>query len=167
MLQSERLILRQLTDSDGQSVFDLRSDHRVNHYLNRQTPANLNDVAVFIDKINIGIRNKEWNYWGICLKENPQLIGTICLWNFTPDKKVAEIGYELKPEYQKRGYANEALHCIIDYSSKMLKLRKLIAFTHTRNHASRQLLVKNQFIPDNNVNNKPKNTDDLMYKRIL
>ena len=36
-----------------------------------------------------------------------EMIGSICLWNFTDNQKSAEIGYDLSPKYQRKGIMNE------------------------------------------------------------
>ena len=45
--------------------------------------------------ISAELRNGKSVTWGITRKESNDLIGTICLWNFSADKKTAEVGYDL------------------------------------------------------------------------
>ncbi|WP_435523251.1 hypothetical protein [Chryseobacterium indoltheticum] len=45
----------------------------------------------FILTIKQRVENKETIFWGISLKDQPELIGTICLWNFSEDRKKAEV----------------------------------------------------------------------------
>lgn len=52
----------------------------------------------FIKMIN---RDVEYNgslLWG-ALKGSNQIIGTICLWNFSKDRRTAEVGYDVGAEY--------------------------------------------------------------------
>ncbi|MFM9949131.1 MAG: GNAT family N-acetyltransferase; N-acetyltransferase, partial [Saprospiraceae bacterium] len=87
------------------------------------------------------------------------LIGTICLWNFSEDKTQAELGYELKPVFQGLGLMDEAVKSVLVYSFESIGIQTLCAFTHHNNNASRRLLEKNgfEFDPDQkddgNVNN--------------
>ncbi|RLJ30734.1 acetyltransferase (GNAT) family protein [Chryseobacterium sp. 7] len=53
--------------------------------------------------------NNQTVYLGISLKDQLNLIGTICLWNFSQDCKTTEVGYELLPEYHRQGIMCEAL----------------------------------------------------------
>ena len=73
------------------------------------------------------------------------LVGTICLWNFSDDKKTAETGYELMPSYQGKGIMDEALGEMINYAFGKLKLHAIDAFTHRENKASAKLLEKQGF----------------------
>ena len=145
-LTTERLTLRQLADDDDKEIFSLRSDNSVNQYITRPIPSGMDEARAFIQKINNGIRQNKSIYWAICLNDKPTLVGTICLWNFSDDRSVAELGYELLPAYQHKGIMNEALERIIMYAFETLKIEMLEAFTHKDNISSTQLLLKNNFI---------------------
>ncbi|SNR34883.1 GNAT family N-acetyltransferase [Lutibacter flavus] len=145
-LKSERLQLRQLNKSDAPIIFFLRSDAEVNKYIKRPTPKSIDDALAFIAKINNGIKENEWVYWCITLKDNPKVIGTISLWHFSKDKTIAEVGYDLHPDYQQKGIMNEALNTVLNYGFNTLNLREIEAFTHRNNNPSKKLLVNNKFI---------------------
>ena len=144
-LETERLILRQLTEDDTQEIFFLRTDEGVNLYIERPRPKNINDARKFILKINNGIKQNEMIDWAITLKDAHNLIGTICLWNFSKDKTRAEVGFELKPEYQGQGIMNEALEIILEFGFKTVALTSIDAYTHYDNLNSIKLLKKNGF----------------------
>jgi len=147
-LTTKRLLLRQLVATDDQSIFKIRSNDIVYKYLEKETQKDISEAQAFIKKINKGIANRECMYWAIILKESQGLIGTICLWNFSKDQLVAEIGYELHPDYHKRGLMNEALNKVVDFGFTVLNLKTLEAFTHKNNEASKTLLIKNKFLLD-------------------
>jgi ribosomal-protein-alanine N-acetyltransferase len=89
ILQTERLILRKLSLDDAEEIYFLRSDEEVNRYLDRKKANDLDDAHAFINKLNIGIANDKWIYWAVCFKDNPKLIGTICLWNLNDEENKA------------------------------------------------------------------------------
>jgi ribosomal-protein-alanine N-acetyltransferase len=144
-LKTERLLLRQLTESDDQVILFLRSDQTVNAHVTRTKTNTIEEAISFINKINKGIDEQNWLLWGITIKNNPKLIGTICLWNFSEDRKTAEVGYDLHPEFYKQGIMNEALKNILNYGFEVLKLDTIEAFTHRDNEASKKLLIRNNF----------------------
>jgi ribosomal-protein-alanine N-acetyltransferase len=145
VLTTLRLTLRKLTDQDKNEIFALRSDPKVNRFIDRPKPADLNAAAEFIKKINKNIQEKLSLYWGISLKDHAELIGTICLWNFAENQTVAELGYELNPAYQGRGLMLEAVLCILYYGFENISLKRIEAFTHKENLKSIELLKKNGF----------------------
>ncbi len=144
-LKTKRLLLRLLEEKDSEIILFLRSDETVNALVKRPKTNTLEEAIKFINKINKGIEEHDWLFWGITIKGNPQLIGTICLWNFSEDRKIAEVGYDLHPEYQGQGIMNEALLCILDYGFTKLQLDTTEAFTHQNNEASKKLLIRNSF----------------------
>jgi ribosomal-protein-alanine N-acetyltransferase len=141
VLETDRILLRALNNSDAGALLKLRSDEQVNRYLNRPPTTTIADAQAFIDKI----LNAGSTYWAIRLKNAPGLIGTICLWNFDTEKSMAEIGYELMPDHQGKGIMNDALQAIIGYCFDELQLRILAAVTHPDNEASAKLLKRNGF----------------------
>lgn len=145
-LSTARLRLRQLEATDVTAVFALRSDDSVNRFLERKKPTGVEEALAFIEKINKSIAENQSLYWSITLKEDPALIGTICLWNYSPDRMTAELGYELSPEHQGKGLMQEALQAVIRYAFENAGFTTLEAYTHNDNLASTRLLLKQGFI---------------------
>jgi ribosomal-protein-alanine N-acetyltransferase len=133
-----------MTATDGQVIFQLRSDKTVSHFIDRPLQKDISEARDFITYINDGIKEKKYLYWAITLKESPELIGTICLWNFLEDG-TAEMGYELLPSAQGKGIMGEAMKVVIGYGLNALGLKKIEAFTHKDNAGSLKLLEKNGF----------------------
>jgi len=148
VLTTDRLTLRQLSPSDTTAIFALRSDERVNRYLDRPACRSLEEAAAFVEKINGGIEQGKSLYWVICLQENPLLVGTICLWNFSEDGQTAELGYELSPDFQGRGIMSEALGRVLAYIFGTLGLQTVEAYTHPENAPSEKLLRMHGFRAD-------------------
>lgn len=144
-LFTERLHLRQLTLNDANEIFSLRADDRVNKYIDRPKAQSIDDATAFIDRINQGIANNESLYWAITKKRESNLIGTISLWNFSKEESKAEIGYELIPEHQGKGFMQEALGTAIEYVLGVLKIETIEAWTHSQNLASSKILERNGF----------------------
>jgi ribosomal-protein-alanine N-acetyltransferase len=147
-LTTGRLILRRLELKDAAEIAKLRSDESVNQYLNRPKTTTIDDAIAFINKIINGIKNGESYYWVICLRNDHKLAGTICLWNIDKDNSCIEVGYELLPDFQGKGLAQEALSKIIEYGFGDLQLKTIVAYPHGDNERSINLLVKNNFKRD-------------------
>lgn len=147
-LKTERLLLRRLTLDDRYELMWLRSDDRVNRYLERGQSMNINEATDFIAKIDNNLEENRSGYWVICLAENRTLIGTICLWNFEPDKDLVELGYELSPMYQGKGIMREAAKKIIEYAFDTMQAKIMIAITNPHNEPSKNVLERLDFKPD-------------------
>ncbi|WP_452231369.1 GNAT family N-acetyltransferase [Lacinutrix sp. MEBiC02595] len=141
ILSTERLTLRQLSDSDVQEIFILRSDTLINKYLGRQPSKTLEEASKFIEKI----KNNSLSYWAITQKGNEKLMGTICLFDVSEEQKKCEIGFELLTEYQGKGIMREAGKKIIEYSIQTLGRKTIDAYTHKDNQSSTNLLKALKF----------------------
>lgn len=157
-LTTERLILRRLSLEDEKEIYTIRSDERVNKYLDRQSCTSLDEALKFINKINAGILNNEWIYWVVSFKDNQKLIGTICLWNISDDSSKADIGFELLPEYQGKGIMQEAAKAVIEYGFNIMGLKRIEGEVAPGNTKSINLMRKFNFtLKENSINEeKPK-----------
>ena len=158
ILVTERLILRQLSDSDVQEIFRLRSDASINKYLDRKPSENLGDALEFIKKI----KANSFSYWGIVQKGSERLVGTICLFDISEELKKCEIGYELLPEHQGKGIMTEAAKKVIEHSFLTLGLNTMEAYTHKDNKGSTNLLKVLGFERIDSVDEK--NSDLVLFR---
>jgi [ribosomal protein S5]-alanine N-acetyltransferase len=156
-LYTERLQLRQLALSDEHEIYVQRSDPRIIQYLDRPKASDLDAARLFIQNINAGVAENRAVYWAITLKNTPALIGTICLWNISPEKSKAELGYSLHPDFQGKGYMQEALEKVVDYAFVVMQADVIEAFSHPENAPSIRLLQKNNFIY------REKQTDGFLF----
>jgi ribosomal-protein-alanine N-acetyltransferase len=148
VLETNRLQLRSLMPEDAAAISILRSDPQVNTYLNRPATLTTDEATAYISKIATGIQQYTWMYWAIAVKTSPELIGTICLWNFVPENDKAEIGYELSPAYQGKGLMQEAVDAVIRFGFEEMKLQLITALVKPGNEKSQQLLERHHFRPD-------------------
>jgi ribosomal-protein-alanine N-acetyltransferase len=165
-LKTERLILRQLKESDSQDIFYLRTDEGNNRYIDRPRPKSIDDAKEFILETNNGIMQNEWIYWVVTLKNKHILVGTICLWNLSEDKTKAEVGFELKPEHQGKGIMSEALVKVLEFGFKRTALATIDAYTHYDNISSIKLLEKNGFKRNTELQDS-ENPNNIIFTRTL
>jgi ribosomal-protein-alanine N-acetyltransferase len=144
-LETERLKLRKLALADAAQLVLLRSDERVNRYLDRPAATTHEEAVQFINKILAASSY----YWALTLKNDTLLIGTVCLWNTDHEKSHVEIGYELLPAFHGKGLMTEALQAVIAYNSTVLQFQTIVATLHRENIPSIKLLEKNGFTRDN------------------
>jgi [ribosomal protein S5]-alanine N-acetyltransferase len=146
ILTTEKLTIRRLSIDDCQGIFDLRSDPKINKFLDRQLCKTSEDAKNFINNVNQNIEKGGTYYWAISLSETKQLVGTICLYDFSNEKNSCEIGYELITKFQGQGIMQEAAQAVIEYVFQILKIKKILACTHYENLSSVNLLLKLNFL---------------------
>lgn len=70
------------------------------------------------------------------------------MWNLNEEENKAEVGYELLPDFQGKGIAQEALSAVITFGFEVMKLKTIEAYTHKENLKSTKLLEKFNFKRD-------------------
>lgn len=83
--------------------------------------------------------------WGIEVKGEKGLIGSIGFNAWSPKHKRAEIGYEIHSDYWIKGYMSEAIDKILSFGSQNLGLTRIGAVVFIENDASNILLSKMGF----------------------
>ena len=90
------------------------------------------------------------------MSESTEMIGSICLWNYSEDMKKAELGYSLHPSYQGKGIMSEALQLVVNCGFEHFNFKLIEAYTHNKNINSKALLLKNGFV----LNTDKKDSED-------
>lgn len=147
-IESKNLILRRVLESDCKIILYLRSDEEINKFIERpkhRKTKTIEEAKKFILQINENLETNKSITWGVTLKNEPKVIGTICLWNFSKDNKTAEVGYDLNPKFQGKGIMSESLKSVLEYGFKNLNLDIIEAYTHQKNENSKTLLERNNF----------------------
>jgi [ribosomal protein S5]-alanine N-acetyltransferase len=146
MLQTTRLHLCPITQSDFEDTWLLQSDPAVMHYI-RPAETNPSDVQTRVDKwIEYHQNNPNYTVYSLKLIESGEFIGYAVIRHveFQVDQEI-ETGYCLAKKYWQQGYATEALLALITYA-KSLQLTQLVAFINPKNSASKHVLEKCGFV---------------------
>ena len=161
LLHTSRLLLRPLKKTDEDFIYSLRSNEQVNKFIGRAPAKNIEDARAFIKKINEGLAENKSYYWGIVLKETGTMIGTVSFWNLSADRRSGEIGYELYPDHQGKGYMHEAIKEVIDFAFRS-GFTCLEAHSHKDNLASTKVLRKHGFVHDE-TRKDPENPSIMIF----
>jgi ribosomal-protein-alanine N-acetyltransferase len=148
-ITTDRLVLREHSMTDASTLFKMRTNEEIMHFIHRERPKSIKDIEVFITSFNEGYKQGKHIAWVISLKENPdQMIGSMGYWRTDFANYRAEIGYMLHPDYWKKGIASEALKASIDFGFEEIKLHSIQANIAPDNNASRQILLKHGFVKE-------------------
>lgn len=140
-IQAARVSLRELHDTDLDSVYEIFSDPEVMLYWST-TPLEDKDAArELLAEIQNGYQ-RNFLKWGIALKTNNKVIGTCTLYNLDLIHKRGEIGYALGRAYWKQGYVHEALQALLHYAFEELNLHRIEADVDPRNEPSIKTLER-------------------------
>ena len=147
-LQSNRLIVSEVTLEDLEEIHELHSIPEVDEYNTLGIPESIDQTkAMILPLIKEQILESRKSYfWKILLADANTFIGIAGL-NLSADKfKLGEIYYKLLPAYWGNGYATEIAKRLIVFGFEELGLHKLEAGVATGNQASIRVLEKSGMI---------------------
>ncbi|MEZ4804216.1 MAG: GNAT family N-acetyltransferase [Bacteroidia bacterium] len=148
VLETKRLLLRELKIDDKERVLEFRSNPIIMHFIPRPLAKNEEDAIAHINKIRNGFRNKENINWGIENKETKQLIGIAGFVRTQASNFRAEIGYLLDIKSHGKGYMTESMEAMIKYGFEKMNLHSIEAIVDPENKASQAVLERSGFEKD-------------------
>lgn len=139
VLETERLVLRQLRYEDGAEIQRYFTPELAKFY--DWWPRTLADGRGFVRFFKTGYEEEQSIRWGITLKPEDRIIGTIGFSDFDHFSR-AELGYELSMDYWHRGIMTEALRAVIPFGFNELEMHRIQASVFPENQASIKLLER-------------------------
>jgi ribosomal-protein-alanine N-acetyltransferase len=150
-LETERLLLRRVTNEDTNEIIALRSNPETMKYIPRPLTKTNEQALEHVAQIDSTIVTNEGITWGVTLKDNPRIIGMIGYYRIKPAHYRAEIGYILLPEHHGKGIIPEAVKTVIDYGFNEMKLHSIEAVIDPDNFASERVLQKIGFVKEGHL----------------
>ena len=141
-LETERFVLRQITQNNSVDIFKYFSLDEVTRFYDVESFTNIKQAEELIQRWNERFERSQAIRWGITLKSLNRVIGTCGFHGWKKNHYKAEIGYELAPEYWRQGFMTEAIEKIIEYGFNDLGLNRIEAFVEPENVGSRTVLEK-------------------------
>ncbi len=148
ILQTQRLILREITEQDLPELFAMRSNPQIMQHIARPLAKTMDDANTLLQIIIAAIHKNEGITWGISEKGNSKLIGTIGFWQIDKTNARAEIGYLLHPGYWRKAYMSEAIQTVLNYGFQTLHFHSVAGCVGLENIASQKTLLKNGFVKE-------------------
>ena len=135
LLETKRLLLREMDPGDFQALFQVLGDPEImRHY-----PCAFDGARVK----NWIVRNQErylrdgFGLWAVCLKETGELIGDCGLTLQRINGTIRpEIGYHIRRNCQRKGYAKEAASAVRDWAFSHTSFRFLYSYMKKSNTPS-------------------------------
>ncbi len=142
-LSTPRLVLRRLRESDLASFCRYRSDPRVARYQTWTEFREEDGLRFFAEQANLHPDVEgTWFQMAIELAETGEIIGDCGLHAVRDQPGQVEIGFTLATEYHGKGYATEAVLCLLAYVFGELCKHRVTAITDARNAAAARVLEK-------------------------
>jgi ribosomal-protein-alanine N-acetyltransferase len=137
VLQTPRLVLRELTEADASSLLEIHGDAEAMRYFGTDPLKDLAEAEKVIKKFAswradpaTGVR------WGIVEKEGGNLIGSCGLFGHNREWRRCLTGYELARNSRGKGYMHEALSTVFAWGFSEMQLNRIEALIHPMNNES-------------------------------
>ena len=139
-LTSPHLGFRFWSLQDFPLALALWGDFRVTQFIGG--PFSEQQIRERLEREIARMRDYSMQYWPVFLLSNGQHVGCAGLRPYKPEEKIHELGFHVRPEHWRRGFAEEAARAVIGYGFETLGAQALFAGHHPENNASRHLLEK-------------------------
>ena len=169
MFETERLIIRKLTNEDARKLYENHLDDEVRKWFPNECYADVEealDAACFFADC---VGNGHLPFvLGVELKDTKELIGDTGISEVDGKPDETEIGYCIGQQYRGRGYATELLDAISEYAASRFGVRVVYGRVVHGNEASTKVLEKNgyQFVKEEfGAEDDPYGKGMLVYKK--
>lgn len=145
-LETDRLILRQVTKDDANSLLKYLSDKEVMMYVGLEPFKSIDDALDEISWYRSIFEKRTGIRWGITLKDQEEVIGSCGFLNLVSQHYRSEIGVELSREHWGKEIASEAFEAVIKYGFDQMNLQRIEALIEPPNIPSQKLAEKQGFV---------------------
>lgn len=168
ILETERLILREVVESDDAFTLDLLNQPSFIKYIGDRNVRSLEDAREFIEsRYRKSYAENGFGLWAVDLKENfveeaeirNPTIG-ICGFVKRDTLPNADLGFAFLPQFEKKGYALESARAVLEYGVEKLQITRVLAITTHDNASSIRLLEKLGFKLEGTVE-QPHSAEEL------
>ena len=145
ILRTENVIVREITVSDVDRLYEIYSDADVVRYIENLYENREEEIRFTKDYISNQYRFYEYGMWIVESANTNEIIGRAGIFD-RADEEYKEIGFVFAKEYWGRGYATETLKAIIKYAHEEFEVDTLIAHVMSENVWSKRLLESLGFV---------------------
>ncbi len=142
VVETPRLILREIQSGDAQALFATFSDEAVMEFYGHLPHRVVEDSRALIQQLRGWYAQREGIRWGITRKGDDTVIGSCGFYGFDEAFQRAETGYELGQAYWRQGIMSEALGALITLAFATMGLHRIEAVVDDVNERSKGLLRK-------------------------
>lgn len=145
-IETERLLLKNISFEDRDFIFNQFSDDVVNRYLFDAEPLTTIEGADEIINFYIEPEPRLQHRWIIIRKSDGIKMGTCGFhcWNQLDGK--VDVGYDLKENFGGKGYMHEAMKAIIAFAIDKMHVKKIGACIYIDNQRSIHLVENLGFV---------------------
>ncbi|MCI8521216.1 MAG: GNAT family N-acetyltransferase [Clostridia bacterium] len=142
ILETERLILREMTQDDYGDLCEILQDKETMYAYEHAFSAD--EAQEWLEKQISRYKNDGFGLWAVILKTSGEFVGQCGITRQDIEgNTVPEIGYLLKRKHWHNGYASEAAKACKNYAFDTLGFNKVYSIIRDNNYASQKVAERN------------------------
>lgn len=146
LLEGDNISLRALEPEDLPFLYKIENDPLIWHTSNSTMPYSRFFLKQYIETQQGDLYADKQLRLIISEKETQESVGIIDLFEFNPQHRRAELGIVIDEKYRNRGYGQEAIALLLDYSFKHIHLHQVVAKVAITNETSIELFKRCGFV---------------------
>jgi ribosomal-protein-alanine N-acetyltransferase len=141
VIQTERLVLRQLELSDADFILELLNEAAFQRFIGDKGVRTLSDACEYLRKGPIDSYERHgFGLYAVCLRDGTPI--GICGLVRRDGLTDADVGFAFLSRHCSKGYAVESAAAVLAHASGVLRLRRVVAITAPENAGSIAVLEK-------------------------
>ncbi|WP_164123112.1 GNAT family N-acetyltransferase [Sphingobacterium sp. xlx-130] len=146
IIETGRLLLRELDHIDTNDLFEMDSDPEVHLYLENRPVTSISEITQVINMLKIQYQKNGIARWAVVDKITNECIGWSGLKYFegplNNQTNFYELGYRFKRKHWGKGFATESSRAILSFGFEKLSIDSIYAITDPKNLNSKRVLSK-------------------------
>ena len=140
ILETSRLLLREMTTDDAENAYILNSDPEVLRYTGDDPFESVEEAREFLANYE-SYKKYGFGRWAVILKETGEYLGW-CGLKYTPELDECDIGYRFMKKFWGCGYATEAAEACLELGFGKFGMKTIVGRAMPENGASVRILEK-------------------------
>ncbi len=145
VLQTPRLVLRELRSEDAEAMFAVFRDEEVTRHHDVETMTSVEPALGIIEHMGKRFAERSGIRWAIVDRDDGAVIGSCGYNQLVPAADRGVIGYELRRDRWGRGLATEAVQAMVELGHRRMALHRIEALVMLGNEGSARVLRKAGF----------------------
>ena len=164
ILRTERCLVREITVEDVDELYEIYKDKEIVKYMENLFEDKEEEREYTRKYIENMYGFYGFGMWIVQRLDNGRIIGRAGL-NVRDEYDDLELGYIIRKDEQKKGYAKEVCEAILRYAVEELEVQDINAFIHPDNTDSINLIKKLKFKKKEKVSLEGRNLDRYVWTK--
>lgn len=139
-LNTTRLELRRIRESDDRDMFEYTSNPSISKFLSWSPHTEIAQTQRYISSLLEEYSSIHSYAWALELKELNKFIGIVRIFDISFGNKRGELSYILNPSFQGKGLITEAIKSVLKFCFKEIGLNRIQAKCTSDNYASEKVI---------------------------